>query len=88
MKYYKATAPNGEAIEGTYEMVPGVAACTFYRGEDGEMTYDHDGGTEMFWDGALTQQVADGPKKGQTLFLCSKGEEWTVDQLTFVEVDA
>lgn len=81
-KRYTAYAPNGEEILGTYEMCPARSEIAFFQKPD-EKTgceYEHEGGSEMFWDGMTTQE-----RDGKTVFLCAAGEEWTVDQLVFEE---
>lgn len=76
----KAYAPNGLPILGTYEMCPARAETvhdSFERDPvTGELTYDHEGGSEMFWDAMETQTRA-----GKVVFLDEDGNEWTEDQL-------
>jgi hypothetical protein len=83
-KTFAAISPTGAAILGTYEMCPARAeiAC-FYRNEDGSIGYDHEGGSEMFWDAMETVT-----RDGKTVFLDENGDEWTEDQITLVDPDA
>lgn len=68
-------APTGDELQGTYELVEGAADVTFDT--DNECGYDHTGnGTEMFWDGALTLQIAD-----VTMFLDESGHDWLLHHL-------
>ena len=82
-KLYRAVSPRGDEILGTYEMCPARSEITdFYRGDDGTVMYNHSGESEMFWDAMETQT-----KDGKTVYLCSNGQEWTEDELRFIEVD-
>jgi hypothetical protein len=66
-------------------------------GMDHGVDYEHAGGSEIFWDGMETvQQLRQGPNGDPkdpkpedqwTVYLCSAGEEWTVDQLEFEEIE-
>jgi hypothetical protein len=80
-----ATSPTGVAIIGTLEMVPGTALITtdsFEKNAKGEITFDHDGETEIDWDGQETQT-----KNGKELFVDEDGGIWTEDQLVLKETD-
>ena len=62
-------APNGAEIQGTYEMVPGAASVTF--ADEDTRTWEHEGGTKMFWNGSETKTI-----DGVTLFIDDEGFEW------------
>ena len=49
----------GSLIVGTYEQLTGRAAVSFdgRTGDDGRPTYDHLGGTEIFWNAAKTAET-------------------------------
>lgn len=59
-------APNGIAITGTDESIPGTAVVNFT--EEG---YVHVGTTEMHWDGSETRTIAKA-----TVFVDKNGEGW------------
>ena len=44
-------APNGSAIVGTLEVIPGTAHILgVHRNASGEVAFDWEGGTKVFWD--------------------------------------
>jgi hypothetical protein len=61
-------APTGDEIQGTSEVTEGAAAVDF-TSADGD--FDHSGGTNMFWDGQVTNTI-----DGVPLFTCASGEDW------------
>ncbi len=81
-----AIAPNGEEITGTLEKLEGRANIRFTRPGEGEedeghVSFDWTGDTEIFWDG----QETDRNDKGQRIFLDHEGNTWTEDQLSLYE---
>ncbi len=61
-------APNGDAIQGTSELVPGVALGSLCVGDD---EVHHDGGTNIDWDAQKSRTIA-----GAVLFMDESGNEW------------
>lgn len=75
----KAFAPNGLEIVGTREIIPGVASITrdsFAKDSDGNLTFEHRGGTEVHWDAQKTVT-----RDGRTVFVDEDGAEWTGDMI-------
>ncbi|MDR3488773.1 MAG: hypothetical protein P4M05_28200 [Bradyrhizobium sp.] len=67
----------GAEIRGTFERVDARADTELTRRPDGSIAYEHTGaGTEVFWDGMLTQK-----REGKTLFLCRSGHDVTEDEI-------
>jgi hypothetical protein len=78
-----AISPNGSPIVGTFEKVHAVAKTIITdRDANGELIWDHEGGSEIFWDSMETQT-----KDGKIVFLDVDGLEWTEDEITFVDDD-
>lgn len=51
----KAVSPTGSPIIGTSESIPGTAlASGFHRDKDQGLDFEHEGETEVFWDGQTT----------------------------------
>lgn len=81
-----AYAPNGMPILGTLERIEGRAEIqegSFTR-KRGKLTFEWQGGTEVFWDG---QRTVEKKRKGELVkvFLDEEGNEWTEDQITVRE---
>lgn len=95
-KRYIAFAPNGEEILGTYEKVTARAEISFFMkgGEllssgasmDHDVDYQHQGETEVFWDGQETVVQERPGEEEWVVYLCRAGEAWTSDQLVFEEI--
>jgi hypothetical protein len=70
-------APNGVALQGTSEEIPGCAQLLYLRRNAvGETESDWVGGTEVFWDGQQTIMW-----RGQKVFIDENGDEWLESQL-------
>ena len=87
-KVYAARVKStGAEILGTYETVTARAEIAYFmaaEGFDGSgVGYEHAGGSEVFWDGMETVTRPN----GRIVYLCENGDEWTADQLDFVEAD-
>ena len=70
----------GSPIKGTSEQLPAcsnVSPGRFSRTESGEIDFEHDGYTEVYWNGAhtLTDQ------RSHVLFLDEAGEEVSGDEI-------
>lgn len=79
-----AFAPNGSQILGTLERLSGraeVTANSYSKGEGGELLFDYDGGTEIFYDDQVTAE----DERGKRLFLAEDGTEWPEDQIELRE---
>lgn len=62
------------AIVGTLERIPGMANIeldSFHRDETGNLTWDYAGGTEVYWDGQMTET----DENDQTIFVDENGED-------------
>lgn len=81
-----AVSPNGLPIIGTLEQLTGranTADGSFARDAAGNLTYDHEGSTEIFWDDGRT--VTD--DRGEYIFLDSEGGHWAEDQIILQDED-
>lgn len=81
----RAVSPNGKRILGTLERLEARADIedgSFFRDESGEMRFEWEGYTEVFWD---SQRTLD--RKGKVIFLDDDGDEWTAEQLTLEVAD-
>jgi hypothetical protein len=67
-------------IIGTSEMIPGTAQIEDPRFEDGKLTWEWSGGTDVCWDGQETRKDSN----GETLFIGSDGNEYPESQLELV----
>lgn len=81
---YMVFCPDGNEILGTLERVDGRAEiASFFPAEDGSgWEYEHEGGTEIFYDSMATVQ-----KDGEDLFLCTDGTEHKRSELSFRQMD-
>lgn len=83
---YAVNRKTGARIKGTYEQVTGCALTiddSYERDEKGEVIYDHDGETEVYWDGQITLRRPD----GKTIFLDADGDEVHEDDILLFESD-
>lgn len=83
-KVYELRSPTGTVIEGTLETLSGKAGLGHITGRnpDGTFDFEHDGGTEVFWDDQRTVVL-----DGHRVFVDGDGTEFTEDQLALVEVE-
>ena len=70
MKFF---TPNGDAIIGTKETVPGTALAQEYE-PNGEPIYD--GQTDMWWDDQKTVW-----SQGSRVYIDEGGDEWSFEEL-------
>lgn len=76
---YFPVAPNGKAIVGTYERVPGTAlAVTVTIATSGGIEPEYEGTTEMDWDAQTTVR-----RSGRRLWVDEDGHLWSEDKLRF-----
>ncbi len=77
----RAWSPTGSQIIGRLETVPcrtEIVADSFTKDEiNGELQFDWEGGSEMFWDDS--HPILN--EKGHDLFLAEDGSEWTAADL-------
>jgi len=69
-----ARAPNGKLIVGTFEKLVGRANTvngSFERDENGKLTFEYEGYTEIFWEEQKTVH-----KHGAPVFLDEDGFQW------------
>lgn len=69
-----ARAPNGKLIVGTLEKLAGRAntvAGSFERDENGKLTFEYEGYTEIFWEEQKTVH-----EHGAPVFLDEDGFQW------------
>lgn len=78
------TTPEGKALKGTFDMVPGCATTiSVIRYPDGSYVAEYDGnGTEMWWDDQHTVI-----EMGQPIWIDEDGKHWPQDQLLYHEED-
>jgi hypothetical protein len=76
------TFREGARIIGTMEYVPGQAGATrFVVEENGDLTPEYKGCTEMDWDSQVTEQ-----ERGETLYVDEHGDIWRESELTLEPV--
>lgn len=74
-----AYSPTGSLIIGTSERVlatANVLVNSFARDGDGALDFDHEGGSDVYWDTMETLT-----RRGKPLFVDENGDEWTSDQI-------
>lgn len=72
----RLVAPNGAQIVGTSEMIASTAHVENLRWENGEVTFDYEGGSDVYWDTSTTQT-----RDGEILFVDENGDEWSESDL-------
>jgi len=78
---YVPVAPNGKAIEGTYEKVPGTSmAGTVTITPDGAIEPEYEGETRMDWDSQSAVR-----RRGQRLWVDEDGHLWGENAWRFRE---
>ena len=78
-----ARAPNGKLIVGTFEKLFGradIVEGSFTRNENGTLTFEHEGYTEVFWEEQKTVR-----RNGRPIFLDEEGFQWEETQLLLSE---
>lgn len=76
----RAYSPNDELIVGTLEALKATARIadgSYNRDKDGKLTFEHHGGTEVWWDETKTMRSPD----GETLYVCEDGKIWSESQI-------
>jgi hypothetical protein len=85
--YCAHVTTTGAEILGTCERVSARSEIAHFFPTPGfdntGVGYEHAGETKLFWDACETVTQA-----GRVVYLCENGEQWTADQLTFVELEA
>lgn len=87
MEEREAVAPDGSRIVGTFERIPGCAEVvpgSWSRRETGELEFDYDGYTEVYWN---DQRTLEHGQTGERLFVDEAGEIWRESQLHLVDAD-
>ena len=82
-RMYAVNKRTGSRIRGTYERLHGVAEGaedSFRRNSDGNIEFDYEGGTEVFWDDSTIVQ-----RDGKIVYLDDQGTEVTQDDIVLVE---
>lgn len=78
-------APNGAEIIGTLEILHGCAGIIDARPcGDGTFDLDHDGETEIYWNG---QETVTDAMTQQRIFIGEDGMEWQEGELTYKETE-
>lgn len=73
----------GEEAAGTYEMVPGSAVFSSVTlGEDGEITFNYCGDTNIFWDDQKTQR---NPVTNEIMCVTEDGDIYPISEFNLVE---
>jgi len=78
-----ARAPNGKLIIGTLERLSGrgdIVEGSFTRNENGTLTFEYEGYTEVFWEEQKTVC-----RNGKPIFLDEEGFQWEEIQLLLSE---
>ena len=78
-----AYAPTGARILGTLERLTAraeIAEDSFARLPNGKIYFEHEGGTELFYDDMTTET-----RDGEMVFLDDAGHDWTSSQLILQE---
>ncbi len=78
-----AYAPTGSPILGTLENCPARAELlhdSYGRDADGKLTYEHAGGSEMFYDEMQTAQ-----RDGEDIYLDEDGSDWKESEIALFE---
>ncbi len=78
-----ARAPSGKLINGTLERLSGradIVEGSFTRNENGTLTFEHEGYTEVFWEEQWTVY-----RNGRPIFLDEEGFQWEETQLLLSE---
>ena len=80
---YAINKLTGARIRGTYERLHGVAEAaegSFRRDADGNIEFDYEGETEVFWDDSVTVRVND-----KVVYLDEHGHDITQDNIILVD---
>lgn len=83
----EAVAPDGSRIVGTFERIPGCAEVvpgSWSRRKTGELEFDYDGHTEVYWN---DQRTLEHGQTGERLFVDEAGEIWRESQLHLVDAN-
>jgi hypothetical protein len=81
----RAYSPTGSLIVGTLERIPGVADIhtdSFARTDQGVVTFEFGGETDVDWDGQETICRPGKDGKSYVVYVDAVGDEWTEDQIT------
>jgi len=71
----------GDEIQGTLEMVKGVAGiASAVRNDDGSLRYEYNGKTDIWWDGQKTAKTP----SGEAIFVTEDGEQVPESQVKLV----
>ena len=76
-------APTGKLIIGTLERLSGrtdIVEGSITRNENGTLTFEYEGYTEVFWEEQRTVH-----RNGKPIFLDEEGFQWEETQLLFSE---
>ena len=80
---YAINKHTGAQVRGTYERLHGLAEISEYsfrRDADGTIEFDHEGGTEIYWDDEITVR-----QDGKIVYLDVHGAEITQDDIVLVD---
>lgn len=86
MALQRAVAPDGTPISGTVERIAGTALIdefSWSRNEDGTLSFEHSGYTEVNWDSETTMT-----RKGRPIYEDEEGRRWPESAIRLVDVDA
>ena len=76
------TTPNGTRLQGTLDMIPGIALVDPDDPMDADGTPNYFGGTEVDWNGQTQQHV-----NGDKLWVDEDGSTWKQSELVWTEVN-
>ena len=80
---YAINKRTGARIRGTYERLHGVAEATegsFRRAANGNIEFDYEGETEVFWDDSTIVE-----RDGKFVYLDEHGHDITQDNIILVD---
>lgn len=72
---------NSVEIVATRELIPGTCQFNNPRMENGELTFDYDGGTDVDWDGQKTETAP----TGWRYFIDENGDVAREDEIELIE---
>ncbi len=79
----KALSPSGAEIIGTADTIQATAivqADTFTRNDNGSLSFDYTGESDVDWNSQRPHE-----RDGKPLFIDENGARWTADQITLIE---
>ena len=76
----KAYSPDGSAIVGTYELIPGMAQAEVTRDDSGAVNVEYLGETEVYWN---DQKTVRDSETNQTIYVDENESTWRESELVW-----